>query len=322
MVDYERSRESIAPIASAREPATLAWMLLVLASHLGWGAYPVLGRYLQTVAHLPSFTLLAAGMVMPASAALIWLSREPGGYRSLRRPILWAFAMIVMARSVTNLLAARFTLATSVQLITLMTPFEVALLGHAFFGERIPYGTYRAIRLSLLGALLMMSGHGLSLRLGSTDLLGMAFALASSLFLALYMLVVRRAAMRDVPIPAVFTVHSVTALSFATVMSIGLGERWEAWQSLSPFGWLIFAGFSAGVLLGANSAQLWSIGRLGASLVSSLMATRLLAVLAAGALVLGERLETPLQGLGALIVAATISWYLFAIENRGRTGPD
>jgi drug/metabolite transporter (DMT)-like permease len=225
--------------------------------------------------------------------------------------MLWALAVIVVARSVTNLIAPRFTLAIYVQLIILMTPFEVVLLGRMFFGERVPHGTYSAITLSLLGALLMMSGEDLRVRLTALDLLGIGLALFSSICLALYMLIVRRAATRDVPPRVVFAVHNGAIFGCTLLMSVLLREPWTGWRSLSPTGWLIFAALSGGVFLGGNLGQIGSIGRLGAAPVSALMASRLLATLAVGALVLNERPETPLQWFGALIVMMTISWYLW-----------
>ena len=37
------------------------WLALALLAQMGWGAYPVLLRYLQTVSGLPGLSLLAAG---------------------------------------------------------------------------------------------------------------------------------------------------------------------------------------------------------------------------------------------------------------------
>ena len=72
----------------------------------------------------------------------------------------------------------------------------------------------------------------------------------------------------------------------------------------------MFALFAFGVLLGANLAQIRSIQQLGAPLVSSMMASRLISALVVGGLLLGEHLSSGWQLLGAGLVFATLTWYL------------
>lgn len=77
-----------------------------------------------------------------------------------------------------------------------------------------------------------------------------------------------------------------------------------------PADWLVFAAFSLGVLLGANLGQINALRYLGAPLVSSMLASRLVSALIVGALLLGERLTSLWQLLGAGVVLVTITWYL------------
>jgi len=83
-------------------------MLVALGAHTGWGAYPVFVRYLQTVSHLPSMSLLTAGylLVLPVLAVVV-LPRVDRSILRLR--LLWLFAVIVVVRGITNLLAARYS---------------------------------------------------------------------------------------------------------------------------------------------------------------------------------------------------------------------
>ncbi len=301
-----------------RETSSWIWVLAALGAHTGWGAYPVLARYLQTVSHLPSMSLIALGnVVVLIVVAFVIVPRVD--LRVLRSPILWLFAVVVVLRAVTNLLAARFTLAIYVQLITLMTPFLVALLSATFLHEPIPPYTGRAITLSLMGALLMMGGNvgqsGVRLNLTSTDWLGIALAFTSSFFLAMYMVIVRRTVRHDVPGEAVFVVQVMALASMTALLSFLLGEDWSRWQGIGVADWLVFGAFSLGVLLGANMGQIGSLRHLGAPLVSTLMAWRLVSALIIAALLLGERLTSLWQGLGALIVLVTITWYLW--QQRG-----
>jgi drug/metabolite transporter (DMT)-like permease len=291
-----------------------AWLLIALGAHTGWGAYPVLIRYLQTVSHLPSMSLLTLGylLVLPVVAVTL-LPRIDRRVLGLR--VLWLFAVTTVLRAVTNMLAARFTLAIYVQLITLMTPFVVALLSRTLLREPIPPYTGRAITLSSVGALLMMSGKvgraGMQLALTPTDWIGIALAFVSTFFLATYMIIVRRTVLDDVPSQAVLFVQVVTLLATSALLSFLLGEDWSRWRAIGPTDWLIFGVYSLGILLGASTSQINALRHLGAPLVSSLLAWRLVSALSVAALLLGERLTSPRQALGALIVLVTVTWYLW-----------
>jgi len=274
----------------------------------------VLARYLQTVSHLPSMSLLTLGylFVLPVLAVVV-LPRVHK--RFLRLRILWLFAVIVFVRGITNLLAARYTLAIYVQLITLMTPFVVAMLSATFLHEPIPPYTGRAITLSSVGALLIMSGNvgkaGVHLALTPADWTGIALAFVSTLSLAVYMIIVRRTVLDDVPDQAVLLVQVVTLLAMSALLSFLLEEDWSRWRAIGPTDWLVFGAFSLGVLLGANTSQIKALRHLGAPLVSSLLAWRLVSALFVAALLLGERLTSPRQVFGTLIVLVTITWYLW-----------
>jgi hypothetical protein len=104
-------------------------------------------------------------------------------------------------------------------------------------------------------------------------------------------------------------------LTTLTVTSTGIsfltGDEWERFTTLTPVDWGAFAAFVFGVLLGANLGQIVSLRRLGAPLVSSVMAWRLIATLALAAILLGERLDSWWQALGAVMVLITITGYLW-----------
>ena len=296
------------------------WVGAALAAHAGWGAYPVLARYLQRVSRLPSLSLLAFGNLLPL-VIMLTTALPRVDKRAFREPILWAFALVVASRSITNLLAARYTLAIYVQLITLLTPFIVALLSATLFRDIIPRYTGRAMTVALIGAVMMMSGdigrRGVSLALGPGDWLGIGLALTSSFFLAMYMILVRRTVRHQVPGEAVFIVQLIAIVTISTIISRLLGEPWSRWTQIGHRDWLVFAAYSAGVFLGANMLQISALRHLGAPMVSSLLASRLVSALLVGALLLGERLTTPWQGAGALIVFVTITWYLWQQSDHG-----
>jgi drug/metabolite transporter (DMT)-like permease len=300
--------------AQAGAGASWAWMLASLMAHTGWGAYPVLARYLQTVSLIPSMALLSLGNLIAVLVYAPFALRHLDT-RHLRSRALWAFALVVVVRATTNVLAARFTHAIYVQLITLMTPLLVALLSAGLFREKLPPYTLPAIGLSLVGALLMMGGDigaGTAAHtLTSSDWVGIGMAVISAFCLAFYMILVPRTVKDAVPGEAVLLVQLV-ALTLATgAISLALGEDWGRYAALGAGDWAAFLTFVIFVLLGANLGQIASLRHLGAPLVSSTMAWRLVSTLAMAALLLGERLSSIWQTLGAAIVLATITGYLW-----------
>ncbi len=290
-----------------------AWPYLGIAllAHTSWGIYPVLARYLQTVSGLPSMSLLTLANIAPL-VIMTAIYRRQLNRTLLTSPTIWLFALIVVGRAVTNVLAARYTLSIYAQLITQSTPFLVILLGATLFKEPIPRYTGTAIFLGLAGALLMLSGNfGQDAAAGRSDWLGILLALASSGFLAFYMLVVRRTAgNRAISSEGIILVQLLAVVLVSGLASGLYGEDWSRYGSLGPGDWLVFWFFSLGVFLLANWGQITALRRLGAPIVSSMMAWRLVSALILGGWLLGERLESGWQGVGALIVLVTITWYL------------
>lgn len=307
----QKTKTSPPPLNDAASSWT--WLTAALLAQIGWGAYPVLLRYLQTVSGLPSLSLLAVGnlVVLLAVFLFIWPRLDK---KLLRLPILWLFGLMVVVRGVSNLLATRFTLAIYVQLIYLLTPFLVAILSRVVLHEKLPRYTFRALTISLVGVLLVISGSfseiGTATAVPRQDFLGISLAVGSSLALALYMLLTRRTAHYHATGESLLLVHLFALFSFSAVASLLLGENWNQWAALSPHDWLIFALLAFGILLGANLGQIRTIQHLGAPLVSSMMAIRLVSALAVGAFLLQEQLSSAWQVLGAAIVIVTITWFL------------
>ncbi len=294
----------------------LGWLTLALAAQIGWGAYPVLLRYLQTVSGLPGLSLLAVGnLVVLLIVVAIILPRIDR--RIFRLRIVWLFGLLVVLRGITNLLATRYTLAVYAQIIYLMTPFIVALLSRAVLKEQIPRHTFKALTIALVGALFIVSGDwgATAVSTHRHDLLGIIFAILSSISLAFYMIVTRRSAHvhasgATASGESLLLVHLISLFTFSLLASLLVGESWAQWRDLTPLDWLVFAALSLGVLLGANLGQIRSIQQLGAPVVSSMMAIRLVSALLFAGLLLGERLTSVWQLIGAGIIIVTITWYL------------
>jgi drug/metabolite transporter (DMT)-like permease len=289
------------------------WVLVALAAHTAWGMNPVLGRYLQTVSELPSLSLLVVGYAPLAVIFLVHTLPRHGRTISRSRG-LWLFALIVVARSITNVLAARFTLAIYVQLITLMTPFIVAFLSVLVLREPLPRHIWPALLLSSLGSLLMISSDigagGVAFALTRSDWLGIGLALASSLFLALYMIVAGRTARTDLSGWSVLFFQSIVILTVSLAISLLVGEEWGRWRQIGAVDWSVMAVYALVVMVAANGMQLAALRHLGAPVVSSLMGWRLLSTLVVAMLLLGEGLQSGWQVVGMVIVLATLTWYL------------
>jgi drug/metabolite transporter (DMT)-like permease len=290
------------------------WLVIALLAQTAWGAYPVMARYLQTVSNLPSLSILALGsLVALIAVGILFLPRvKIADFQSKR---LLIFALIVLARGVTNLLAARFTLAIYVQLITMLTPFLVALLSTVVWHERLPRYTGRALVLGLTGVLLIIGVDFFNNQTmppaNRTDWLGISLAAASSLLLALYMIAVRRSTIHNIRGEALLLVQLMSLALGGFLLSLLLGESWLQWRTINAADWFIFGLLAIGVLAGANIGQIGSIRHLGAALVSSIMPWRLVSVLAVSAVLLDERLTSIWQFIGVFLVIITVSWYLW-----------
>ena len=298
---------------SVRTPsAPLYWIGIALLSHTAWGGYTVLARYLQNTCHIPSLSLVAMTNALAALALTVWLGSRIDWRGLLTRPML-AFAVIVILRSVTNIYAARFTLAIYVQLIALLTPFFVAALTNLLLHEPIPRYTGRAIVLSLVGSVLMVTANlgsdGLGLAITPGDGLGIGLALASSFFLALYMISIRHITTSGVS-PQTMAVGQVYVLSIGMgLASVLFQEDWGAWGGLNTTGWVIFVAFAWGVVLLGTVLQNAALKHLRASFYTTIQAWRLISTALLAALMLGEWFSSIWQYVGAVAVVATITWY-------------
>lgn len=300
--------------------ANRPWLAATLLAQTGWGAYPVLARYLQTISQLPSMSIIALGSLL-ALVVVVAFFRPELDWKRIRskRPLF--FALVVVGRGVTNFLAARYTLAIYVQLITLLTPFLVAILSLIILGERLPRYTGRAMTLSLVGAMMIMGSTllqgGTGANVQNSDWLGISLALVSSLLLATYMIAVRGSVRQEIKGETLLLVQLIALGVTSGMLSLLLGERWSQWGENGTLDWLVFALLSLGILAGANIAQIGAIRHLGAALVSSTMAWRLVSALVLAALLLDERLTSLVQGLGVLLVLTTITWYLWQQRDGG-----
>jgi drug/metabolite transporter (DMT)-like permease len=311
-------------IAKTFDDATV-WTFAALVSHTMWGMYPVFARYLQTVSHLPTMALNVAANAIATIFFLILFNRRID-LSVFRRKTMWAFAVIVVLRSATNLFAAKYTLAIYVQIITMLTPFLVALLDVTVLREKLAPFTMRALVLSLIGTVLMTIGDpfhlGVDLVLSASDWLGIALAFASAFFLSLYMVLIRRSVQTNVPPESLLLIQTVSLVVILGGASVLVGEDWSRWQNLGLQDWSVFAGFALFAIIAGNAVQMSALKHLPASFVSSLMPWRFVVTMLLAFVLLGEHITSLWQGLGMAIVFLTITWYLWKQNINGKIKND
>lgn len=293
-------------------PQVLSPVIIAFASHTLWGAYPVLTKLLIGVFGLPSLVFLTSGQAI-TSLTSAYLARRYLRWGLLLKPAMIALMLVAASRAVTNILSIEYTLAIYVQLLNLLAPFVVALLGSLVFAEEPPPHTIKAMLVATVGAALVIVGNPLrfSVSLGPTDALGIVMALASVLALGLWTHISRLNTNRQGVEPVTTLVAQAAGVAIVSaVTSVIFGQDWGAWGQLSLRGWALFALIAASIQVGGNILQITALSRLRAAVFSSFTAWRLVVALAGGALLLNERLTSLWQIVGALVVIVTVTLYL------------
>ncbi len=293
------------------------YVWLGLLGQLLWGCYPPVAK--RALMEVPKFSLLFLATIASTLVGLAVMWREErrsprAVWRLLwKEGALWGLVFFVVLRSVTNLYAIDLTRATWVQLVYLLTPFAVAILGALFFGEPTPRYTYQALVLSSLGAALVLVKDWSDILAGFTprDFLGLSIAGLSMLSLAIYFLLVRRSSQQDTGRGMIMFQQGLALVATYGLLSLLTKEDWHTWTRVSPQGWIVVLWLILGIFVVGNLLQITALGGANAALVTSLMPLRLVSAIALGWWLLGERLTTPLQWLGAGLVLATVSGYLW-----------
>ncbi|RME82507.1 MAG: DMT family transporter [Caldilineae bacterium] len=303
--------------STARADNVLPYLSAGILAHILIGSYPVFGK--RAIAEVPKFSLVFIASMAITTTAILWMRYREGVtwqryLHVLRRErILWLFVAVVSLRAVTNIISISLTRAVWVQLINIMAPFPVAFLGAWFFAQPIPRFTLPAVLLSTTGAALMLVQDWSQLTNGFTpqDALGLGLATVSMLAFAFYYQLIRRSRLRAATSGIVlFQQGMAMTLSFL-VLTLVTGEDWSAWAHMSGGGWASALIYIIFVQAGGNLSQVIAVGGVSPALITNFMALRLLSAMVLAAIILGETLVTPLQWLGAAIVIATVTAYLW-----------
>jgi len=309
---------------SPTTPSIWPYIWLGLLAHLIWGSYPVFAK--RAVMEVPKFSLLFFASFSATLVGFMLVRKRDGLsgkelWDTMRYSrVLWLLAFFVVLRSTTNIISIELTRATWVQLVNIMTPFPVAILGVLFFAQTTPPYTYRALLISTIGAVLMLVADWSDIFTGITprDVLGLCVAIISTLALATYFQLVRRSHTQRASNGMIMVQQGVAMSTTFLILSLLAGEDWNQWLTVSTAGWLAVIGVVWLVQVGGNLVQITALGGTNPALVTSMMALRLVSALVLAWLILDEMLVSPTQWLGVIIVIGAVTTYLLLQRTSGK----
>jgi len=298
--------------SNSSRPVT-RWLLLSVGVQAAIGASMVPLRYLQAVAGLPGLAVIAL-TDLAAFSIMSWQIIPKVDKQFWRSKTLWAMLVIVVVRTILLTFAARFTKVYIVQLINLLAPFLVVLLNHIFIKKPLPRFTLPAISISLVGGALMVFGglvnQPMAFLLTPEDILGMLFAFLATFGIAGYMMIVKRGEVIGLPFEIVYISQIGTLTLLMGGLSLATGEDWSAFLDMDWRAILAFIAIAIGVEIGCKIGNITTLRKLGAPLVSSMLAVRLVAALFFGWIILGEQLTSIYQWIGMVLVVGVVTGYL------------
>ena len=293
------------------------WLFLNLFVQSAIGASMVPLRYLQTTAGLPSLALIALSDAI-AFTIMSWQVIPKIEKRYWRSKTLWAMVAIVIGRTILQTFALRFTKAYHVQLINLLAPFFVVYLNRVFKTSPLPKYTIPAISLSMIGGGLIIFGglraQTFQMIITPTDGFGIMLAFLGTFGIAAYMMIVKRGQQIGLPFEVVYISQIGSMMLFMSLLSFGFGENWSPFAKMDWRAILALLINGIGVEVGCKLGNITVLRKLGAPLVSSMLAVRLVAALFLGWFILGERLSSPFQWGGVFLVVITITAYMTSLS--------
>lgn len=299
----------------ALSPHGWLWFNLFLQAVIGASMVPL--RYLQVVVGLPSLALIAVSDAI-AFSIMFWRLIPKIKKRYWRSKTLWVMVAIVIGRTLLQTFALRFTKAYIVQLINLLAPIFVILLNRLIKDSPLPKHTVLAISVSVIGGGLMIFGglRGQSFVPIFTpeDGLGIFLAFLGTIGIAVYMLIVKRGQQIGLPFEVVYISQIGSMMLVMGLLSVSFGEGWSAFGKMDWRAVLALLFNAICIEVGCKLGHITVLRKLGAPLVSSMLAMRLVAALFLGWFILGEQLSSLVQWGGVILVVITITVYLTSLS--------
>jgi drug/metabolite transporter (DMT)-like permease len=291
------------------------WFALAVISHTAWGGYPVFARYLQKVHHISTMSLSSVTNFLAVAGLLIFFAPRIRIKAVTLKEFLF-FCFIILSRNLLNLYAARLTYANNIQLFSLLAPFIVAIISRAVYKEALPRHTVPALLACVLGAVLMIfggdAGGGVSDAKNPLNWLGILLSIAGGVQLALLMLSIKHLGGKGANAETIAFLQFAALTLFTGIGSLSIKEDWTPWLSLRPSGIAVCLVYSFIVLLFGTILQNSAIKKIGAPSYTTIQTWRLISTIAFSWALMGEGIAIVWQGVGALIVAGAISFYMLS----------
>lgn len=297
--------ETILPLEKSNVSLFFPFIISIIA-HSMFGLQPVIGRYLFKFYSLPPFALLFLSF---ATLSILYSPRIFLRWRSMNkisRKVIISFIICIVASNACKIFSVKYTKAVYVQLINLLVPFIVSLFAYFLLGERLSIVNCLFLIFTILGAVMVIFGRApdelTTIELTDTDWIGILLSFGSAFFTALYLLIVKSSSSNA---------ESLTMIQFMSgllylIPSLAFQEDLNKFYSLDRHGWIVFFFFSVGYMIGVTS-NIYSIGKLGASTVSSLISWRVIVSVLGSWLFLGEVFSTAWQYVGCVIVVVAVT---------------
>ncbi len=276
----------------------------VVVSAVAFGAMAILARY-AFAAGMDTVTLLALRFAI-ASLLMLALLRIRGNAipRGTTLGVLVALgALGYGGQAITYFTALSLAPAGLAALLLYLHPALVALLATVFLHERMTAGKLAALTIALAGTTLTVApAIGSDAIAGSPQVAtGLAFAVASAAFYAVYIVVAAAIATRA----DAFAMSTVVITSAAAVFVTAMLIRGPHWPQTAA-GWTAIAGIALLCTVVAITLYFAGLERIGPVRASTLSTIEPLCAVVLAAIVLDETLAPVQLAGGALILAGAV----------------
>lgn len=256
---------------------------------------------------IPPLTI-AAGRIALASLILTpiaWARSGSALRRVARRDLLLAIAAgaCLAAHFATWITSLAYTSVASSTALVTTNPVFVALATWLIFRERLGFGTWAGVMLTVGGSLLIGlsdsgSGHG------SAPLLGDVLALLGAVTVSGYFLLGRLLRARLSLLPYIWLVYTSAAVGLLAVLALA----GQSLLGLPPAGYLLILGLAIGPQLLGHTAFNWAIKYLSPTLVTVAILGEPIGSTALALAIFNQPLQ-PLQlvGGGVLLVGIAVA---------------
>ena len=276
----------------------------VVASAVAFGAMVILAR-IAFAAGVDTVTLLALRFAI-ASVLMLTMLRIRGNAipRGTTLGVLVALgALGYGGQAITYFTALSLAPAGLAALLLYLHPALVALLAAVFLRERMTAGKLGALTLALAGTTLTVApaigGEAIA---GAPEVaIGLAFAVASAAFYAVYIVVAAAIATRA----EALAMSTVVITSAAAVFVVAMLVRGPHWPQTTG-GWLAIVGIALLCTVVAITLYFAGLERIGPVRASTLSTIEPLCAVVLAAILLGETLAPVQLAGGALILAGAV----------------